>query len=250
MSCGTPEPAPRPLHLAHRLHPIACRSMSEVMKLPLILGAISTIGGGTKEIMPVFREAVSKPFANVWISLAYTFNNLLYFDALSSISAVTYQARAHSQHGSSAAHRRSPWLTTAHRGVRPPAAGALAIEDVLHGGAHALPGGQEASTEAADRRYHARYRRCLGAVPGALSGGHAHRHRDGRLHLLGVRAGELPSPSPSPAPLPSTLHPPPSTHPHRTSALRLGLSPEPRPFASALRLGPLGPPLPRRASRP
>ena len=224
--------------------------MSEVMKLPLILGAISTIGGGTKEILPVFREAVSKPFGNVWISLGYTFNNLLYFDALSSISAVTYQARAHSQHGSSAAHRRSPWLTTAHRGVRPPAAGALAIEDVLHGGAHALPGGQEASTEAADRRYHARYRRCLGAVPGALSGGHAHRHRDGRLHLLGVRAGELPSPSPSPAPLPSTLHPPPSTHPHRTSALRLGLSPEPRPFASALRLGPLGPPLPRRASRP
>jgi len=87
--------------------------MSEVMKLPLILGAISTIGGGTKEILPVFREAVSKPFANVWISLAYTFNNLLYFDALSSISAVTYQARAHSQHRSSAAHRRSPRLTVA-----------------------------------------------------------------------------------------------------------------------------------------
>ena len=70
--------------------------MSEVMKLPLILGAISTIGGGVKEIKPVFREAVSKPFGNVWISLAYTFNNLLYFDALSSISAVTYQARADS----------------------------------------------------------------------------------------------------------------------------------------------------------
>jgi len=71
--------------------------MSEVMKLPLILGAISTIGGGTKEIMPVFREAVSKPFANVWISLAYTFNNLLYFDALSSISAVTYQVLSQSK---------------------------------------------------------------------------------------------------------------------------------------------------------
>ena len=89
--------------------------MSEVMKLPLILGAISTIGGGTKEILPVFREAVSKPFGNVWISLGYTFNNLLYFDALSSISAVTYQARDHSQHGSSAAHRSTPQLTAAHR---------------------------------------------------------------------------------------------------------------------------------------
>ena len=94
--------------------------MSEVMKLPLILGAISTIGGGTKEILPVFREAVSKPFANVWISLAYTFNNLLYFDALSSISAVTYQACAHSQHGACArlahaahaARHGSPWRAT------------------------------------------------------------------------------------------------------------------------------------------
>jgi len=47
--------------------------------------------------MPVFREAVSKPFANVWISLAYTFNNLLYFDALSSISAVTYQVLSQSK---------------------------------------------------------------------------------------------------------------------------------------------------------
>ena len=99
--------------------------MSEVMKLPLILGAISTIGGGVKEIKPVFREAVSKPFGNVWISLAYTFNNLLYFDALSSISAVTYQARAPQPTrrltmagpgGSTAAHHGSPRLTTAHNG--------------------------------------------------------------------------------------------------------------------------------------
>jgi hypothetical protein len=93
--------------------------MSEVMKLPLILGAISTIGGGTKEIMPVFREAVSKPFGNVWISLAYTFNNLLYFDALSSISAVTYQARApkptrrlRQQSQLTAAQHVSPWRAT------------------------------------------------------------------------------------------------------------------------------------------
>ena len=62
--------------------------MSEVMKIPLILTAISTMGGGPGQIVPVFREAISKPFGNVWISLCYTFNNLLYFDALSSISAV------------------------------------------------------------------------------------------------------------------------------------------------------------------
>ena len=66
--------------------------MSEVMKIPLILTAISTMGGGPGQIVPVFREAISKPFGNVWISLCYTFNNLLYFDALSSISAVAYQA--------------------------------------------------------------------------------------------------------------------------------------------------------------
>ena len=41
--------------------------MSELMKLPLILGAISTIGGGTKEIVPVFREAV-RPYAYAYAS--------------------------------------------------------------------------------------------------------------------------------------------------------------------------------------
>ena len=62
------------------------------MLFSLILTAISTMGGGPGQIVPVFREAISKPFGNVWISLCYTFNNLLYFDALSSISAVAYQA--------------------------------------------------------------------------------------------------------------------------------------------------------------
>ena len=207
--------------------------MSEVMKLPLILGAISTIGGGTKEIMPVFREAVSKPFANVWISLAYTFNNLLYFDALSSISAVTYQARAPQPTrrltmagpgGSTAAHHGSPRLTTAHRCVRSSAAGALAIEDLLHRGAHALPSWQEANAAAAACNHHARDRRCLGTVPGALPPRLAHRHRDVRLHLLGVRPGELPPPSPTALPSPSTLSP---------FALTLTLTPHcTSPFAS------------------
>jgi UDP-sugar transporter A1/2/3 len=71
--------------------------MSEVMKIPLILTAISTMGGGPGQIVPVFREAISKPFGNVWISLCYTFNNLLYFDALSSISAVAYQVLSQSK---------------------------------------------------------------------------------------------------------------------------------------------------------
>lgn len=49
--------------------------MSEVMKVPLILTAICSIGGGPGQIGPVFREAISKPFGNVWIALCYTFNN-------------------------------------------------------------------------------------------------------------------------------------------------------------------------------
>ena len=49
--------------------------MSEVMKIPLILTAICSIGGGPGQIGPVFREAISKPFGNVWIALCYTFNN-------------------------------------------------------------------------------------------------------------------------------------------------------------------------------
>jgi len=71
--------------------------MSEVMKIPLILTAICSIGGGPGQIGPVFREAISKPFGNVWIALCYTFNNLLYFDALSSLSAVTYQVLSQSK---------------------------------------------------------------------------------------------------------------------------------------------------------
>ena len=45
---------------------------------------------------------MSKPFGNVWISLGYTFNNLLYFDALTSISAVTYQVLTVTQPSASA----------------------------------------------------------------------------------------------------------------------------------------------------
>jgi len=72
--------------------------MSEVFKFPLIATAIASFGGGPREILPTFKQAFSsKPFANAWISLCYTFNNLLYFDALSAISAVLYQVLSQSK---------------------------------------------------------------------------------------------------------------------------------------------------------
>ncbi len=72
--------------------------MSEVVKFPLIATAIASFGGGPREIVPIFKAAFStKPFANAWISLCYTFNNLLYFDALSAISAVAYQVLSQSK---------------------------------------------------------------------------------------------------------------------------------------------------------
>ncbi|KAL3912887.1 MAG: hypothetical protein SGPRY_008179 [Prymnesium sp.] len=72
--------------------------MSEVAKFPLIALAISTIGGGAKEIGPVLSQSIrKKPFQNLWIALCYTFNNLLYFDALSALSAVAYQVLSQSK---------------------------------------------------------------------------------------------------------------------------------------------------------
>jgi len=72
--------------------------MSEVVKFPLIATAIASFGGGPGEILPVFKAALtSKPFSNAWIALCYTFNNLLYFDALSAISAVAYQVISQSK---------------------------------------------------------------------------------------------------------------------------------------------------------
>lgn len=67
--------------------------LSEVFKFPLIIAAVSTLGGGPSQIIPVFRGAIAKPLGNCWIALCYTFNNLLYYDALSTLSAVAYQAR-------------------------------------------------------------------------------------------------------------------------------------------------------------
>ena len=72
--------------------------MSEVVKFPLIATAIASFGGGPSKVLPTFKEAMHKtPFSNAWISLCYTFNNLLYFDALSALSAVAYQVLSQSK---------------------------------------------------------------------------------------------------------------------------------------------------------
>lgn len=72
--------------------------MSEVVKLPLIAIAVASFGGGPRQVVPIFKQAFTRtPFANAWISLCYTFNNLLYFDALSAISAVAYQVLSQSK---------------------------------------------------------------------------------------------------------------------------------------------------------
>ena len=72
--------------------------MSEIAKFPLIAIAIASFGGGPSAVLPTFRAAfTSKPFSNAWIALCYTFNNLLYFDALSALSAVAYQVLSQSK---------------------------------------------------------------------------------------------------------------------------------------------------------
>jgi len=72
--------------------------MSEVAKFPLIAAAIASLSGGVQEVLPIFKAAFTKnPTANAWISLCYTFNNLLYFDALSALSAVAYQVLSQSK---------------------------------------------------------------------------------------------------------------------------------------------------------
>ena len=72
--------------------------MSEILKFPLIATAIASFGGGFKEVLPTFRAAVtSTPFSNMWIALCYTFNNLLYFDALGALSTVAYQVLSQSK---------------------------------------------------------------------------------------------------------------------------------------------------------
>ena len=72
--------------------------MSEIIKFPLIATAISSFDGGPSQVLPILRASVSKtPFSNAGIALCYTFNNLLYFDALSALSATAYQVLSQSK---------------------------------------------------------------------------------------------------------------------------------------------------------
>ena len=71
--------------------------MAEIFKFPLIISAIASIGGGLDQVIPTFRMALAAPLGNAWIALCYTFNNLLYFPALSSLSAVAYQVLSQSK---------------------------------------------------------------------------------------------------------------------------------------------------------
>ncbi len=71
--------------------------MSELVKFPMLTLAIAFIGGGSRMILPTYRDALSRPFNNAWISLGYTFNNLLYYDALSALSATAYQVLSQSK---------------------------------------------------------------------------------------------------------------------------------------------------------
>ena len=71
--------------------------LSEIFKIPLLGLAICGLGGGATRILPTIRGALARPLNNAWIGLCYTFNNLLYFDALSAISAVAYQVLSQSK---------------------------------------------------------------------------------------------------------------------------------------------------------
>ena len=72
--------------------------LSEIVKFPLIACAIASFGGGPSQILPIFKDSIFKtPFSNAWIALCYTFNNLLYFDALSALSATAYQVLSQSK---------------------------------------------------------------------------------------------------------------------------------------------------------
>ena len=85
--------------------------MSEILKFPLIATAIASFGGGAKQVLPTFRAAVtSTPFSNAWIALCYTFNNLLYFDALGALSTVAYQVLSQSKTLFTAGESGSPPL--------------------------------------------------------------------------------------------------------------------------------------------
>jgi len=72
--------------------------LSEVAKFPLLIVAVALFGGGWKRVAPTLRNTVSdRPFSLVWVSLCYSVQNVLYFLALSHLSAESYQVLSQSK---------------------------------------------------------------------------------------------------------------------------------------------------------
>jgi len=72
--------------------------LSEVVKFPLLIVAVIVFGGGVKRIMPTVKGTVTnKPFSLTWVSLCYSIQNVLYFLALSHLSAESYQVLSQSK---------------------------------------------------------------------------------------------------------------------------------------------------------
>lgn len=72
--------------------------LSEVVKFPLLIVAVAMFGGGWKRVKPTLKAtATDKPFSLVWVSLCYSAQNILYFLALSHLSAESYQVLSQSK---------------------------------------------------------------------------------------------------------------------------------------------------------
>lgn len=66
--------------------------LSEIAKFPLLIVAVAMFGGGWRNVKPTLKATVQdKPFSLVWVSLCYSAQNILYFLALSHLSAESYQ---------------------------------------------------------------------------------------------------------------------------------------------------------------
>lgn len=72
--------------------------LSEIAKFPVLALAICVFGGGWRRIGPTVKGAVTQsPLKISWIAGAYAAQNVLYFAALSYISAASYQVLSQSK---------------------------------------------------------------------------------------------------------------------------------------------------------
>mmetsp|Transcript_6258 Transcript_6258/g.16330 ORF Transcript_6258/g.16330 Transcript_6258/m.16330 type:complete len:387 (-) Transcript_6258:242-1402(-) len=72
--------------------------LSEVVKFPLLIVAVAIFGGGWKMVKPTLKATTTdRPFSLVGVSLCYSAQNILYFLALSHLSAESYQVLSQSK---------------------------------------------------------------------------------------------------------------------------------------------------------